>query len=155
MPRCPSSSNGLVLRGSAILKREPPFSSQQLAVSVSRNSSQRCQHFASFHSCCCIHQLDSPHTLSHPLVPLPQHDATSANRLPPQPSAPHPYHHTHTCLPILPALMPSHLTLNRRYAALSEDVSDVLLFATGSGVAPLKAVLESGDLKGKNVSTRL
>jgi len=38
-----------------------------------------------------------------------------------------------------------------KYAALSEDVSDVLLFATGSGVAPLKAVLESGDLKGKNV----
>jgi ferredoxin-NADP reductase len=38
-----------------------------------------------------------------------------------------------------------------KYAALGDDVTDVLLFATGSGVAPLKATIESGELKGKNV----
>jgi len=38
-----------------------------------------------------------------------------------------------------------------KYAALSEDVTDVLLFATGSGIAPIKAAIESGILKGKNV----
>ena len=30
-------------------------------------------------------------------------------------------------------------------------MTDVLLFATGSGIAPLKAVIESGQLKGKNL----
>ena len=38
-----------------------------------------------------------------------------------------------------------------KYAALGDDVTDVLLFATVSGVAPLKATIESGELKGKNV----
>lgn len=38
-----------------------------------------------------------------------------------------------------------------KYAALGDDVTDVLLFATGSGVAPLKATVESGQLKGKKV----
>jgi len=38
-----------------------------------------------------------------------------------------------------------------KYAELSEEVTDVLLFATGSGIAPLKATIESGILKGKNV----
>jgi len=38
-----------------------------------------------------------------------------------------------------------------KFAELSEEVTDVLLFATGSGIAPLKATIESGILKGKNV----
>jgi len=38
-----------------------------------------------------------------------------------------------------------------KYAeALGDDVSSVVLLATGSGIAPLKAVVESGDLKSKS-----
>ena len=39
-----------------------------------------------------------------------------------------------------------------KFAEIAEDVTDVLLFATGSGIAPLKATLESGVLKGKSVT---
>jgi ferredoxin-NADP reductase len=38
-----------------------------------------------------------------------------------------------------------------KYEALAGSVSDVLLFATGSGIAPVKATIESGILKGKKV----
>ena len=38
-----------------------------------------------------------------------------------------------------------------KFADIAGDVTDVLLFATGSGIAPLKATLESGVLKGKSV----
>ena len=39
-----------------------------------------------------------------------------------------------------------------KFAEIAEDVTHVLLFATGSGIAPLKATLESGVLKGKSVT---
>ena len=39
-----------------------------------------------------------------------------------------------------------------KFAQIAEDVTDVLLFATGSDIAPLKATLESGVLKGKSVT---
>lgn len=36
--------------------------------------------------------------------------------------------------------------------SLAEDVNTVLLFAAGTGISPIKAVIESGKLDGKKVS---
>jgi len=35
---------------------------------------------------------------------------------------------------------------------LADDVNTVLLFAAGTGISPIKAVIESGKLDGKKVS---
>ena len=61
-------------------------------------------------------------------------------------------------LKVPPAIAASYIEITEangngyKFAEIAEDVTDVLLFATGSGIAPLKATLESGVLKGKSVT---